>query len=211
MIKAVIFDFDLTLANTLRQKIKLMRRFCKENHTSLIKILKNLKKLFGMSFKELAKEYSPYPVSTAMEMYKKAFKQTANLVKFNGKKALIELRKKGYKTAIVSNEFKENIQIVLRNERIKTDLLLSTITMKKTKPDPLPLRIAMKRLKVKPKEVIYIGDHPRDIIMGKRAGVVTVGLANMLHTKKDLKKYHPDHIIKKISEITELVSAHKNN
>jgi pyrophosphatase PpaX len=201
MIKAVIFDFDMTLVNSLRQKIELMRIFCRGDRKYLQKMHGDLKTFFGLSFKELAKEYSTYQFTTAKKMYLKAFRATAHLVKFNGRKAMIELRRKGYKTAILSNEHRENIQIVLRNERIKTDLLLSTIKMRKTKPNPMPLHIAMKKLHTKPKEVIYIGDHPKDIMMGRRAGVVTVGLANVLHGRRALERYKPHYIITNVNEI----------
>lgn len=209
MIKAVIFDFDMTLVNSLHQKTELIRIFCKGEKKYLQKMHSDLKTFFGLSFKELVKEYSEYPFDTARMMYRKAFKQTAHLVKFNGRKALTELHRKGYKTAIVSNEHKENIQIVLRNERIKPDLLLSTIKMKRTKPDPMPLRIAMKKLRVKPTEIIYIGDHPKDVIMGRRAGVVTVGLANVLHRRKALARYKPHYVVTNVNEV--VIVAEKIN
>jgi len=201
MIKAVIFDFDMTLVNSLHQKTELMRIFCKGDHARLRKMHENLKTFFGMSFKEMAKEYSSYPINSAMKMYKKAYNQTAHLVKFKGKKALIELRRKGYKTGIVSNEIKENIQIVLKNNKIQPDLLISTVKMKRTKPHPEPLLKAMKMLHVKAKETIYIGDHPRDVMMGRRAGVVTVGLANVLHGRKALSKYRPHYIVTNVNEV----------
>lgn len=201
MIRAVIFDFDMTLVNSLHQKNELMRIFCKGEKRYLQKMHRDLKTFFGLSFKELAQQYSDYPFDTARRMYRNAFKQTAHLVKFTGKKALIELHRKGYKTAIVSNEHKENIQIILKKSRMKVDLLLSTIGMKKTKPHPEPLFKAMKMLHAKPKEVIYIGDHPKDVMMGRRAGVVTVGLANVLHGRKTLSKYRPHYIITNVNEV----------
>ncbi len=204
MIKAVIFDFDMTLVNSLRQKIELMRIFCKGEKRYLQKMHSDLKKFFGMSFKELVKGYSSYSFNTARKMYLKAFKETAHFVKFNGKKALIELRRKRYKTAIVSNEHRENIQIVLKKNKMKVDLLLSTIGMKRTKPDPMPLHIAMKKLRVKPTEVIYIGDHPKDVMMGRRAGVVTVGLANVLHGRMTLSKYKPHYIVTNVNEVVKV-------
>lgn len=204
MIKAVIFDFDMTLVNSLRQKIELMRIFCKGEKKYLQKMHNDLKRFFGMSFKELAKEYSSYSFDTARMMYRKAFRETADLIKFNGKKTLIELRRKGYKTAIVSNEHKENIQIILKKSKTKVDLLLSTIGMKRTKPYPDPLFKAMKMLHVKPKEIIYIGDHPKDVIMGRRAGVVTVGLANVLHGRRALVKYKPHYIVSNVNEVVKI-------
>lgn len=211
MIKAVIFDFDMTLVNSLRQKIELMRIFCKGEKKYLQKMHNDLKRFFGMSFKELAKEYSSYSFNTARKMYLKAFKQTARLIKFKGKKALIELHRNGYKTAIVSNEHKENIQIALKKNRMKVDLLLSTIKMKRTKPDPMPLHIVMKKLHLKPKEVIYIGDHPRDVMMGRRAGVVTVGLANVLHGRKTLAKYKPHYIVTNVNEVVKVAEKINSN
>jgi len=206
MIQAVIFDFDMTLANTLKQKIFLMRKFCRQDNRSIIPLLWKLPKFFGMSMKEMVAKYSDYSMPEAVKVYKKAFRETEHMISFKGKETIKELQKQKYKIGIVSNELKEDIQRVLKTNRVQIKNILSTTKLKKSKPDPLALRIMMRRLKVKPSETIYVGDHPRDIMMGKRAGVITIGVANILHRRRALAKYKPDYIITRLDQIMKILN-----
>jgi len=47
----------------------------------------------------------------------------------------------------------------------------------RTKPDPEPLLLACSRLGCAPDEAVYLGDHPRDIEAGRRAGMATIAAA----------------------------------
>ena len=206
MIKAVIFDFDMTLANTLKQKIFLLWKFCRTDNRSIIPLLWNLPKFFGMSMKEMVAKYSDYSMPEAIKVYKHAFRETEHMISFKGEKVIKELQKQKYKIGIVTNELEEDVRLALKRNRIQIKNILSTVKMKKSKPDPLPLRIMMRRLKVKPSETIYVGDHPRDVMMGKRAGAVAIGLANILHGRRTLAKYNPDYIINKLDQIMKIIN-----
>lgn len=50
------------------------------------------------------------------------------------------------------------------------------------KPDPAPLRLALRELGVddRPAHVIYVGDTPADMAMARRAGTRAVGIASLL-------------------------------
>jgi len=205
MIKAVIFDFDLTLVNSLWQKLFMLWKFSRQNKASFIKILISLPKIFGMPARDLAKKYSSFPVKETMKRYNQQFIETEQHAKFKGKNILKELKKRKIKTGIISNELKDCILYSLKKHNAKVDIVLSTENTSKAKPHPYLLHKAMKKLKVKPSEVLYVGDHPKDIQMGKRAKVKTAGLINILHGKRALKKEKPDYLIRKLSEITSIL------
>ena len=56
----------------------------------------------------------------------------------------------------------------------KPTCVISGDSVSKCKPDPEPLLHACKLLNVIPEECVYIGDAERDIIAGKRAGMLTI-------------------------------------
>lgn len=72
----------------------------------------------------------------------------------------------------------------------------------RTKPDPEPLFLASKQLGCTPEEIIYIGDHKRDIDCGKSAGSITIGVTygylekdeNPTHWGADYYVGHADEI-----------------
>ena len=85
---------------------------------------------------------------------------------------LDELCRRGIKTGIVSNNY-SSIRAVLRDTGI--DAFFSTIIIsdevKMYKPDPKILLYACEQLGVHPGDVLYVGDHPFDIICSNEAGV----------------------------------------
>ena len=46
-----------------------------------------------------------------------------------------------------------------------------------TKPDPEALLLACRQMDIDPGQCVYVGDHPRDIEAGQRAGMPTVAVA----------------------------------
>lgn len=73
--------------------------------------------------------------------------------------------------------------IFTRNCRAVTDIVLSTFTLPvsqvitrddaKAKPDPEGLNMLLKSWKLKPLEMLYVGDYRFDVECGKKAGVRT--------------------------------------
>jgi beta-phosphoglucomutase-like phosphatase (HAD superfamily) len=60
------------------------------------------------------------------------------------------------------------------------------------KPHPEGLELAMRRLGKNHKNCCYVGDCPIDIIMGKHAGVLTIGIPGEYPASKSLRDAFPD-------------------
>jgi phosphoglycolate phosphatase-like HAD superfamily hydrolase len=57
----------------------------------------------------------------------------------------------------------------------------------KHKPDPEPLLLAIKRLKIKPEEAVYIGDTESDLIAGNNAGIkIIIYSKNKISSANDI-------------------------
>lgn len=201
-IKLILFDWDMTLANTLSFKLKLLRLAKKKYKISLLKAFFNIRKLLGMSVHQVFEEIFGKKADSKKLLieYRKAFKQHCNMIKFKGKKTLNLLKKKGYKIGIITNELKSNLSFYLKRNNIKLDVILSTHDFA-PKPNPKIINYVLKKFKVGKKEVVYIGDHPNDIILGKNAGINTIAISTAIHSKRSLKKHKPDLIVRNIKKI----------
>ena len=73
--------------------------------------------------------------------------------------------------------------------------------MDNKKPHPEGLETAMRSLGCSSEETCYIGDSPEDIEMGKRAGILTVGVLSAYPTSWKLKSHQPDILIESLPEI----------
>jgi N-acetyl-D-muramate 6-phosphate phosphatase len=76
----------------------------------------------------------------------------------------------------------------------------------KSKPHPESLLLACQQLDCRASEVIYVGDHQRDIDCGKAAGSRTVAAAyGYLADSVDPNDWQADHVIHSAHELTTLI------
>ena len=69
------------------------------------------------------------------------------------------------------------------------------------KPHPAPLRLALKRLRVRPEVCVYVGDTAEDMEMSARAGVTAIGVLGPFPTAKKIRAAKPEVLMKEIGEL----------
>jgi HAD superfamily hydrolase (TIGR01509 family) len=70
------------------------------------------------------------------------------------------------------------------------------------KPHPAPLRLALRHMKLRPAETVYVGDSPEDLEMARRAGVgAAIGVLGPFPTEQRLRAAGPDLLLKSIVEL----------
>ncbi len=199
-IKTFCFDFDGTIANTLPLIIRTANRLLRQHKEEEISdqmlrqireegIEATLKKagvpLYKLAFlyfkmkKEMSKEISEITVTDEM------------------KETIKALKSKGFRIGVLTSNSKENVDSFLKKNDINIfDFITSSGVLNKKK--------VIKKFKQKGGIFIYIGDEPRDITAGKKAGVKTVAVLWGLSSRKALVKARPDIIIEKPSDLTDL-------
>jgi HAD superfamily hydrolase (TIGR01509 family) len=74
------------------------------------------------------------------------------------------------------------------------------------KPHPAPLRLALRRLRLKPDQCVYVGDAPEDVEMAHRTGVRAIGVLGPFPTHQRLRAARPAALLESISELPELLT-----
>src|SRR6266705_1965206 len=74
-----------------------------------------------------------------------------------------------------------------------------------SKPDPEGINLALRRLKVDPRESMYVGDSPADVIAGKRAGVTTGAALWSPENRGDPTTEHPDHEFRSVRQLSDFL------
>jgi pyrophosphatase PpaX len=77
--------------------------------------------------------------------------------------------------------------------------------VKKGKPDPEGISLALSRLKADPKESMYVGDSPADMIAGKRAGVLTGAALWSPENRGDPTTEHPDYEFRSVQQLADFL------
>ncbi len=211
-IKYIIFDFDGTIADTLPfsfQKFLEMAKLLQIDNLSDKEIIneirsKSYQELLKGSFKKAWLKL-PFVVNMIKNMQVELEKEMENIKFFSGvKKFLFELKKKGYKLAIISSNRIENINVFIKHNNInifdfvhgKTDLFGKAGYLGKFLND----------FKLGKSEVIYIGDEIRDVEACKKVGIKMIGVSWGLHTIEALRKAGVDYIAKKPEEILKIIN-----
>src|SRR5688572_20015184 len=128
--------------------------------------------------------------------------QTAQLVE-GAKQTIAELQQKGYRMGIVSSGNGGRVAREITNLGLEGvfEVIICHEQMENRKPHPEGLETARRLLRLSREESCYVGDSPEDIEMGKRAGLLTVGVRSAYPTNWKLEKWNPDIFIQSINEL----------
>ncbi len=186
MIKAVIFDLDGTLCDTLNDirtgvNAVLQRLGYKPRTRS------DIHKFINNGARELIRRSLPadvqgvdFIVESALSdyhmEYAKCYCNTTNA--YEGiEELLLDLKKKGFKLAVLSNKQHQYVKNIISN--IFGDDIFSVClgqTDMPTKPDPTAALYVAKALGVKPDQCVFVGDSDVDVETSYRAGMSFIGV-----------------------------------
>lgn len=113
------------------------------------------------------------------------------------------LKKKGYKLAIVTTKREDVAFKGLRLMKLDAyfDVMIAYDHVKKVKPDPEPIYLALEKLGSKPEEALMVGDNFHDVLAGKNAGTKTAGVAWSIKGREYLAKYEPDFMLENMTDL----------
>jgi len=217
-IKAVIFDFDGTLAvlnidfSAMRERVfGLMRRSGIEEtairEKYLLEIIDEVYKMLWKKNPSGAEIFYQESHDILHEVEMKAAGK-GRLIPGAGE-ALKGLREKGIKVGIITRNCEDAVRKVFPEINDFCDIFVSRNSVKKVKPHPDHLTRVMDSLKVSGEEAMMVGDHIIDIQAGKRVGMKTIGVLTGRTKKEEFEKAGADCILRDASEVCELLRNEK--
>jgi phosphoglycolate phosphatase len=213
-IKAVVFDFDGTLAvlnidfSEMRNRVyRLMPQFgLKEESVTQRYLLEAIDEACAFLRREdplLATHFYEKAHQVLLDIEIKAAEEGAL---FPGtEETLSFLRQWGLKVGIVTRNCEDAVRKVFPRIDAFCDVFVSRNSVKNVKPHPDHLLAVMIALDVSGAEAIMAGDHPIDIMAGKRAGMKTVGVLTGRTSREDFEKAGADYILNDAREIRNLL------
>lgn len=210
--KAIVFDFDGTLANTLPICFyafqNVFKEFDQKDLTS-----DDIKEMFGPSetgiiMKNLSNPNKTEAIERFYQIYEESHKDfvenNTDIIE------LLELLKKsGIKIGIFTGKAKRSLDISLKALNMEGifDAIITGDDVINPKPDAEGLRKVLSLLKVDHSEAIYIGDSDADVIAGKQANVYTIGVQWLPEYQTSVFSVQPDSIIKSIVEFKNAIQV----
>jgi len=108
----------------------------------------------------------------AKEILKRWFDYADCVTYPDTKETLARLKQMDLKLGLISTAYEEDITAILKRANLEKgffDITVGANTIKKEKPHPDVFRYALRKLKVKPEETLFVGDHIDNDYKGARA------------------------------------------
>lgn len=205
--KAVIFDLDGTLLNTI-EDLKNSVNYALESCGMPVRTLDEVRRFVGNGIKNLMRRAVPdgedNPLfEKAFSLFKEHYSKNCCVMTkaYDGIPEMLDkLRSNGIKTAIVSNKAENAVKTL-------SDTFFGGMTSfgdkdgRERKPAPDTVFAALDELGVKPDEAVYSGDSEVDIMTAANAGMKCISVSWGFKGRKFLEEHNAEIIIDRPEEI----------
>ncbi|WP_064093880.1 HAD family hydrolase [Rossellomorea aquimaris] len=204
--KAIIFDFDGTLADTLPVCFYAFQSVFKEFDDRKVDV-EEIKAMFGPSETGIirANLLNNNHNQAIEHYYEKYDEMHHHFVPSNEeiKSLLRKLKKQGFKLGIVTGKARRSLDISLTLLRMNNlfDVIITGDDVKFPKPHPEGIIKALDQLDIDNSNAVFIGDSDADILAGKGANVYTIGVQWLPNYQSVEFEVQPDRILKRVKEL----------
>ena len=164
---------------------------------------------------QLEKVYSPnwYHVYRAARVPRKRWDEADRLWRaayaserpklLPGARAVFRALARTFDLGIVTSGSSDRVRGQLRRFRFADAVAVCVCSedVPKKKSHPAPLLYAIKQLRAKPEDCVYVGDTPQDVEMARRAGVPMVGVLGPFPSARLMAAAKPDALLDSIREL----------
>lgn len=206
-IKAVLFDFDGVIANTLTYHVQAWQQVFAEHDVEIS--AEDVCLLEGQLAEQIGRQLAQskglsLDENTLKEMvrHKRAiYNQITHSMIYPATRKLIDyLKENSIKIALVTGAIRQNIEPITGKEFLKNfDAIITGNEVANTKPHPEPYLTAAKKLHVPPSECLVIENAPLGIRAAKLAGMFCVAVKTTIKDETHLQE--ADLIVDDISKI----------
>jgi phosphoglycolate phosphatase len=213
MVDAVLFDFDLTLADSTAgatecTNFALRALGLDEAREPVIRATIGLP--LGRSFAVLTGKDDPdLAAQFAHHFVRRADEVMADLTELYAAvpSVFTDLRARSTRIGIVSTKFRYRIEEILRRRDLLllVDAIVGGEDVPLHKPDPSGILQILTTLGVTARRVLYVGDHQVDAVTAHAAGVDFVGVLTGATDRARFAAVHAHHVLDSVAELPEHV------
>lgn len=215
--KAIIFDMDGTLVSSLpvifHCENEISRKYLKASLT-----LEDVISKFGPPahtiIRDMTRNLSAEVQTRAVADYYECYRShvpSRGLIFPGIIDLLYKIRVSGRRLALFTGVEKNMMEYTLTPFKLAEffEVRITADDVRKSKPDPEGINLALSRIKVNARESMYIGDSPADIVAGKRAGVLTGAALWSPENRGDPTTEHPDHEFRSVQQLSDFLFPKK--
>jgi HAD superfamily hydrolase (TIGR01549 family) len=134
--------------------------------------------------------------------WKEVMAAAPRLMVYDGTNELLKsMHEKGQTLAILTKSPDMVPKAFIRQHNWPIDIVVGYHQVRKRKPDPEGLLLAMKQASAKPEDTYHVGDQPEDTEASRAARVIAVGSAWGIEDAAALKASKPDFLFRRVSDL----------
>ena len=212
MIKAVIFDFDGTLAplslnfEHMRVEVEgIAGQYVSQAEIEQLRHLYTLEMIYTIEagLQERGAQFRSEAFKRLCDLEVQAL-QGNHLYPYT-RNVLAALHGKGTRLGVITRNCLKAVKTVFPDIETCVDAIVTRDDTDLVKPNPAHVEIVLSRLGVQPEEAILVGDHPTDIMAGRAARVYTVGVLAGRTQKDRFVETGADHVAADKRAVIELI------
>lgn len=211
--KAVLFDFDYTLADSSRGIVTCFQQVLKRHGYTEVAD-ETIKRTIGKTLEDSFSILTGITDGAQLEALRKEYGKeadiymTSNTFLFPDVLFVLEhLKEHGVKIGIISTKYRFRILEFIEKKLSPEwfDIIVGGEDVTKHKPDPQGVAIALDNLKLKPSQVLYIGDSVVDAETAVQAGTAFVGVTTGMTTAAELGRFPHIGVVRELKDILPLI------
>lgn len=206
-VRAIFFDFDGTIADTLDEFVNIVNRLAVEFGYP-VATPETVERLRNLSSKEILK-VSPVPIWQIPFLIRRLKKELGREIQFltpicGIKTTLQQLKSRGIQVGILTSNSKENVARFLQEngmENLFDQIYAGSSILGKDKI----LRKILRQENLQPEELVYVGDETRDVDAARKSGVYAIAVGWGFNSPRALATHHPDFLVREPRELIEVI------
>jgi HAD superfamily hydrolase (TIGR01509 family) len=209
VIKAVIFDWDGTLADTKKAVVQSFQKVLGE--AGCVVSDEFIERRMGIGTKKTIIEafrecHMRLDVSTLEKLAKEKIRIQAGLTDivtlFEGVAELLEALQGRIKIALATMSSRKVVEKVLPEKRIEAyfDVVVTADEIAKPKPDPEVFLVSAAKLGVKPEDCVVVEDSVFGVRAAKAAEMKCIAVSSGVYSREELGKEKPDIVVNALTK-----------
>lgn len=209
-----IFDFDYTLGDATKGIVESINFALKRMNLSVYE-KDDIRKTIGMALPDAFSYLTGINDENLKSQFVKLFTERADQVMIENTELFVDtieilayLKSKRKIIGIVTNKYHYRIDEILEKFKIARhiDIVIGGDDVKKGKPDPEPLFMAIEKLNAKREDVVFIGDSAIiDAKAAQNAGIDFVAITTGTTSKNEFMQFPNIAVLNSLSELKYMV------
>lgn len=219
MIDTIIFDLDGTLLNTLEDLMDSVN-FALERQGFPLRNIEEIRSFVGNGIRLLVERAVPQEI-VGTDTFEICFKDFNDYYKvhmedktapYDGINEMLKnIKKAGFKTAIVTNKVDYAAQELCNRLFPEIDLVVGSVDDRPNKPAPDGAFYAIDTLGSKAENTIFVGDADTDILTAKNAGLPSIGVLWGFRDREIIEAEGAEYIVETVNDLEKLLICLKNS